>query len=246
MIEIQAVPHPEINCVRIRIDTDTMVRRIMRETPEGWLNIRTYADTLPAKFVVIEDYEIPLGVKTRYRVQADKNPVKYFEVTLNSPDIVLALPHMPKISAIIPILSNYSDSRKMPGATDLIIGRQDPLVTILPLQKRQGTLEYSFRSMRDAKNVQKMYAMGYPLLLRQPCHEGLDLYHTAESASIQPDPSGKLWKLTVQYVEQNIPGGFLAGSAGWDFLALSIRHPDFVEMESAYKDYANLLMDVML
>lgn len=248
MLNVEAIPMPDILAVRLRCDSDTMVRRIERETDTGWVPIRTIAGTLPQVTIVVEDYECPLNTPVRYKVQADNNPAKFITVKVDTSKICLSLPHMPKISVVLPTFSDYSESRKMPGSTDLIIGRTDPLVTILPLQKRQGALKFTFDDYSDAVTVQNLYAQGYPLLLRQPCNPGLDLYHTAESTSITPrfEQGVRLWELSVSYVEQNIPSGDLIGTLGWDYLALANRHPDYVDMESSYKDYGYLLMDMVL
>lgn len=248
VLNVETIPDSKDLCIRIRADSDNLIRRVLRQTGKGWTPVRMRPESLPTKTLVIEDFECPLGRTVTYQVQADNNPAVFKHTKVKTRRVVLSLPHMPAMSAIIPIFSDYTSTRKMPGATDLIIGRTDPLVTILPLQKRQGTLTYVFDNYLDASRVEEIYAQGYPLLLRQPCHEGLDLYHTAESTTPSHEANNgvNLWKLTINYVEQNIPGGYLVGAVNWDYKALAEKHVDFTDMESSYSDYGNMLMGVQI
>ncbi|MST48937.1 hypothetical protein [Mobiluncus porci] len=242
-LTLSLFPEPENNVMRIRAVSDTDIIRLQRLDYSGWVPVRMRPGQLPAKDIVIEDFEAPIGRPIRYQVQAESQTAVYAEGKINSRDVVLSLPQIPAQYAVIPVFSQYDETRRMPGSTDLIIGRTDPLITILPLSDRQGTLTYVFDTYSDARNVEKLYAQGYPLLLRQPCHDQMDLYHTAEQAQIRQG-NGSLWELTVQYVEQNRPGGDLVGTVGWDYQSLINNHADFVAMEAVYDDYGAVLIGV--
>lgn len=247
-LSVQIFPDPVVGCARIRCESENQITQVLRETFEGWTPVRLIKDVLPTNTLICEDFECPFGYDVRYKVVADNEEPAYAMVRVNCTDTILSLPHMPAIQARIPYFVEYNAQRRMPGSTDAIIGRADPLITILPLQKRQGSLSYTFNSYDDMRIVGGMYSHGYPLLLRQPCHKGLDLYHVAESVSYNTDKTGPviMWTINVNYVECNIPHGDLVEVTGWDYQALADKWPDYATMQSSYADYGMVMMGLTL
>lgn len=101
-------------------------------------------------------------------------------------------------------VTEYAEDSQSNGSLHQIVGRADPIANPGPLALRAGTFDILCTSYLAADAVRQLVAQGDVAQLRQPTHEGLDLYFVAQSVRIAPAPevsSPRRWVASVQYAE---------------------------------------------
>lgn len=240
---LTATPQPLIGSVKLVAETTApaTVTAIYRLDALGQTPIRTIAGLLPASRAVLEDYEAPFGEQITYTILTSNNQSASAAVTLATSDTVLGIPQTPARRVVIPIITGLAAARDQPGGADQIIGRPEPLITILPLGARTGQITMIAPTYAQARQIEALYATGYTLLLRQPAHVGISLYHLATNVATRAiTVAGKpaYWEINVSYAEQARPAGALVGTLGWDYSGLASSRPDYYAVQNRYPDLA--------
>ena len=244
-LTLNAEPLAEIAEVRLTATSSNAdIVRIYRIDKTGRYDLRTHQGALPAREITLIDYECPLNETVRYFAQAPGEQVSVATVKLSNRKSIISVPFNPALTLYIDDILNDDHTREMPGAVDLVLGRPDPLVTLMPLGLRTGQLTFQHKDYAKLKQLLDVASRGLPLLLRQPAHSGLDMYFTVTSGklSAQTMPGLVLWTMTLDFVEQTRPGGYIIPKT-WDWRALTARHLDFVDLEASYENYLAVMED---
>jgi hypothetical protein len=83
-------------------------------------------------------------------------------------------------------------------------------------------------------------------MLRQPEHQGMDMYFTASSYGVPVlDTNGgkSVWGVDLGYVELARPVGDLSGSLGWTFASVATAAPTFAARRKKYATFQDLLLN---
>lgn len=100
------------------------------------------------------------------------------------------------------LVTDYSASRASATVLHEVIGRADPLPALGPLRTRTGTLEVWCATEATAHAVVALYALGKVVMLHDPDHLPLEMYHVVTDVEVRPDgPDKARWLVTVDYAE---------------------------------------------
>lgn len=158
----------------------------------------------------------------------------------------LFVPVMPNYSARLQSVLDYSASGDSLGTIHELLGRTDPVAVLRGMGTRAGNLSLWCGTFPAAVAVLEALKRGQVLMLRQPEHQGMDMYFTATGYNIKPltvDGAGTVWAVDVGYRQIARPLAPLAGSLGWTFAALASRYPTFAALPGAYATFQTLQLD---
>lgn len=190
--------------------------------------------------LIVPDYEAASGPVT-YTAGNDTESVTW---DLGSP--WLFVPVMPAYSVELKSLLEYSAGGSSLGSVHELLGREDPVAVLRGMSTRTGTLRVYCGTFAEAVTVVEACKRGEVLMLRQPEHEGMDMYFTATSYSIptlDARGSGSVFGVDIGYIQLARPTGDLSGSLGWTFASLAAAYPTFAALAKAYATFQDVLLN---
>lgn len=186
--------------------------------------------------LVVEDAEAALLGTITYSLTSATGAVTSASTTLEgATGYRLAPAVFPQYAATAGLVTGFIGDR--PSATTVhdVIGRADPVVRLAALGTRRGSMTFWCADYAQLVALLDVYRRGEVVLLRQPDHAGLDLYHVATDTTEQPyDAEGRRWRLDVEYVEVSYPVGPLLGSSTWTWDDVAATYPTWDAVMAAY------------
>ena len=195
---------------------------------------------VPDADLVLIDYEAASGVVSYVTGLGSK---------LTSWDIEspwIFVPVMPNYSARLTSVLDYSAGGDSLGTIHEMLGRTDPVAVLRGMGTRSGTLQLWAGTYDDAAAVVDACARGEVLMLRQPEHQGMDMYFTALNYNVRPLAVGgaaTVWGIDLAYRELARPADPLAGALGWTFAALAAAYPNFRTLPQKYSNFQNMKLN---
>lgn len=147
---------------------------------------------------------------------------------------------LPARGVWVRLITQYGATRETTTTVAQVINRPDPLVTLGVQATRTGSLSILCESYPVALGVAAAYNAGEVMLLRQPDHAGLDMYHVGTRVQIDPDIETGRWIVTLDYVEVAVPTAPLRGSIGWTFGASLALDPTFAASRVRFPTFVDL------
>lgn len=247
MADIVLTPQPEIGAMWLRFDPDAgeYVSSIYRTDVNGTAQVRTLLGVLPSDpddLVNVYDQEAALAGEVSYEITSSVT-VYTVAATMEGAQPWLTVVLDPKQASAVPLVLNYNGGRQASSTVHEIVGRTDPLVTLGVLRTRQGMLEFWCPDHATVRTLERLYAKNMVMLLREPLHPGMDLYHVPTGTDISPlSIEGRLtrWGLRVNYIEVKRPSGNVLGTLGWDYDDVAASYPDYASLLAVYEDYEGL------
>ena len=194
----------------------------------------------PTADLVLTDYEAASGAVSYTAGNATR------ATSWAIPGPWLMVPTMPAYSVELETLLEYSAGGQSLGSVHELLGRNDPVAILRGMGTRRGTLRLYCGTFAQALTVAEATKRGEVLMLRQPEHEGMDMYFVATSYGIPTlDTNGgaSVFGLDVSYVEVTRPVGALSGTLGWTFAALASSYPSFASLPGAYATFQDALLN---
>lgn len=216
-------------------DTDTLIYA-WTGTPHASASTATGA----ASELVLTDFEAATGVVS-YTVGSETQQVAW---DIGAP--WLFVPVMPAYSVRLKTVLEYSAAGQSLGTVHELLGREDPVAVLRGMGTRRGSLRLYCGTFAEALVVVESTRRGEVLMLRQPEHQGMDMYFTATSYGIptlDADGGASVFGVDISYVELARPIGGLSGSLGWTFAALAAAYPTFSALPGAYATFQDLLLN---
>lgn len=189
--------------------------------------------------MTVADYEAALAGLIRYDLTdgAGDTVSASTELAAELPRLGVAV--LPQVAVELELVTGYEASRASSGTIHAVVGSGVPVPTIAELTTRRGTLQAGVADYATAADVEAVYTRGQVVLLRQPTHPGLDMYHVAESVQVTPDRAGR-WSVVIRYVEVAPPNAPLQGALGWTYADVSGTYASYTELAAAFPSYADL------
>lgn len=157
----------------------------------------------------------------------------------------LFLPQLPAYSVRIKSLLEYSAGGTSLGSVHQLLGREDPVAILRGMSTRSGTLKLYCGTFAEAWTVVEASKRGEVLMLRQPEHEGMDMYFTATSYGIPTlaTNAGKsVFAVDLAYIELGRPDGDMSSALGWTFTTLAAAWPTFAIAKKKYRTFQDMLL----
>jgi hypothetical protein len=158
----------------------------------------------------------------------------------------LFVPVMPAYSVRIQALLDYSAGGQSLGTIHELLGREDPVAVLRGMSTRRGSIKLYCGTFAEATTVVEATRRGEVLMLRQPEHQGMDMYFTATSYGIptlETRGAESVFGVEIGYVQLARPIGDLSGSLGWTFDALAAAYPTFATVAKKYATFQDLLLN---
>lgn len=246
MTTITATWEPSSGAVLLTIAPTSTVTAILRTDANGSaVPVRTAEDALPsAGALIVRDFEAAHGDVTYRVVDAGAGATDAVDV-----DIVterLAAVVLPQ-ALVVPEhgVVGYRAGRTPSTTVHEIVGRPDAIPSLGPLRARTGSLEVWCADYQQVAAVLAVYDVAEVVMLRQPTHPGLDMYHVASgeisySMRIGEGTHDCRWVVSVPFTEVRRPLDALRGSVGWTFDDLAASYPTFDSVLAEYETFADL------
>lgn len=215
----------------------------------GTAHASASTETVQDVATTVTDYEAAAG------------PLRYDLVTVGGALVSLDVADFPLDSPWLftPVIPGYSRKlaqvREVTGAQpststvhDGLLGRADPIVIMRPPGTRRGSLKIYAGTYAQALEVLSPLRQATAMMLRQPEHQGLDMYFAATDSDIfHEEASGQetVFGVTLSYVEVKRPEGPLAGALGWTYAAL-LADPDiprYADQRRVFATYADMRLN---
>jgi hypothetical protein len=190
--------------------------------------------------LLLDDYEAASG--TVSYTAADDTEVTTWDI--GAP--WLFVPVMPAYSVRIQALLDYSAGGQSLGTIHELLGREDPIAVLRGMSSRRGSIKLYCGTFAEAVTVVEATKRGEVLMLRQPEHQGMDMYFTATSYGIptlETRGAETVFGVDIGYAQLARPIGDLSGSLGWDFTALASAYPSFATVAKKYATFQDLLLN---
>lgn len=192
--------------------------------------------------LLVTDYEAALSGPVSYTVTTTEAVT-----TTTSLDVAqtwLTVPVVPTYSYPVDLVTGYEANSEPTTTVHLIIGRADPILSLGVMRMRSGRLDLWCASYDDAEAIVGVYSRGQVVMLRQPDHPGLDMYHAATGAvRVTPHPENtptRRWAVEVSYTEVKAPSAPLAGALGWTYAQATAAYPTYGDSMAAFPTYGDL------
>lgn len=238
---ITLTPSPASSAIAVSVTAGPSIVSLVRTDANGSASVRLPDGTLPtSNGIAIIDYEPAVLGPVTYVARSSTGAVQTATATLGSDRSSLTIPIAPLYSVGLPLVIGYGATRDSATTIHDVIGRADPIATLGPLGLRRGTLEIFADSYSDLRKIVDLYARNQVVLLRQPDHAGMDLYHIATTVNELLLPEAlvpRKWAVVVTYVEVAAPRGPVQGTLGWDFDAVTASAPDFDTLTGQWQDF---------
>lgn len=166
--------------------------------------------------LVVTDHEAALVGDVTYTFRSGTNALASVTTSLAGAATTLAPSVFPQFGITDVFVTGYDAQRESGTRVHEVIGRSDPVARIGAMKTRRGTLSVWCEDYAGTQSVLDVYARGEVVLLRQPNHAGLDLYHVTTGVRQGAyDSEFKRWRLDVDFIEVASPLGPLLGTVGW-------------------------------
>lgn len=239
---LTATPDPDTGSILLTGQALTSVTGVLRSDANGTAQVRTLDGYLPLTgTLVIRDHEAALSGPVTYTLVGGGGAS--VTTSLDGGDPWLGVPVYPQHSRQVALITGYGADSASRATVHEPIGRRTPVVILGRLSARRGQLEVWCATHADALSVKAVYDLGQVVMLRQAEHAGLDMYHVATAARVDPFvPAGARtrWRVVVEYVEVDRPSDALAGTLGWDFDAVTATHATFSDLAMSWADFDSL------
>ena len=217
---------------------------LTRSDANGLRAVRLYEDQNPLSgSLIVTDYEAALTGPITYTVTTTETATDTTALDLD--ETWLMVPVTPQHSVEVALVTGYGEASEAGSTVHRIIGGRATL-TLRPLGSREGTLGIWCPDYPSAAAVRAVYGRGEVVLLRQPDHAGLDLYHAATGrVSITPHDDAtqpRRWQVEVEYTEAGVPTDPLSGALGWDYATGLERNATYAGDLAEFPTYADRLI----
>jgi hypothetical protein len=158
----------------------------------------------------------------------------------------LFVPVMPSYSVKLKTLLEYSAGGESLGTIHQLLGRDDPVAILRGMSTRRGSLKLYCGTFAEAVAVVQATRRGEVLMLRQPEHQGMDMYFTATSygvPTLETKGAASVFGVELGYVELGRPDGDLSGALGWTFASLASSQTTFAKLPKVYATFQDVLLD---
>lgn len=241
-ITIQA--QPATGALVLTITATEQIDRVMRSDANGVAEVRTLPGIFPkaagGAALVLTDYEAASGTVSYTAGTATR------QTAWALPGPWLFVPVMPNYSVQIKSLLDYSAGGDSLGSVHELLGRDDPVAILRGMATRRGTMKLYCGTFAEAMTVVNATRRGEVLMLRQPEHQGMDMYFTATSYGIpvlESRGGASVFGVDLGYVQLARPSGALSGALGWTFAALAAAYPTFSALPAAYATFQDMLLN---
>jgi hypothetical protein len=195
--------------------------------------------------IITTDYE-PAQGSVVYTVTDSAGATATASVTFALDSPWLFVPVMPNYSSKLQTVTGYSAQVSSRSTVLAPLGKSSPTVVIRPMGTKRGSLGLWAGTYADAQGILDTLSRGEVVMLRQPEHQGQDMYFVAEDAEIQPlavGGAGTVWGVQVGFLQVARPTGPLAAALGWDFAAVAAAAPDFATLRRQYATFEDLRLN---
>lgn len=234
---------------RLTITPTADITRVRRTDINGTADVRTLTGQLPHAVaggeLVLDDYEAAHG-PARYTVTTTAGTVTGTIVhTLPTP--WLGTPENPQFSVAINSFEDYSAGTQTLSTVHEPEGRDvAPIVIVRGANTRRGTLRVEGGNYAAALKILRILQRGQTMLLRQPDHEGMDMYFipmNADIVTVLASRRSSVFDVTLSYIEVGRPAGALSGALGWTWGELETAFATWADVESAYASWGDVRTD---
>ncbi|AYN55952.1 minor tail protein [Arthrobacter phage Noely] len=252
MTDITAEVLAAAAAVQLTIDAPAGIRSLVRRDSNGINDVRTKENVLgvvpPAgELIYVTDYE-PGSGPLRYDLTDQNGVLVSLEVlgfALDGP--WLFCPVIPGYSKpLVAVTKIGADLENLSTVHGGLLGREDPIVVMRPLGLRSGSMTIWAGSYADALEVLAPLKRATAMMLRQPEHEGLDMYFAPLGASLaheDQEGSATTWGVQVNYQEIKRPEGPIAGALGWTYADLAAAAPRYQDLPRTFATYADMRLN---
>lgn len=195
--------------------------------------------------LAVIDYEVPLRTRVYYSVVDSADNVAtavLSEVPVDG--CVLSSTFSPGNSARVRVVEDAPHSLEARSAWFDVIGRRDPLVSVDVMRYRSGRLTFYVLGNAQRSAVLGLMFPGDPLLLRTSFPERVDdvifLPLNVDEDPLVDNTGGRT--IAVDYQAVTRPIGPHPGSTVWTYTALEAFVDTYLEVLSAFPDYASLVL----
>lgn len=244
-------PRPTDAGVRITV-TDATTVAVQRIDSTGVHLVRhaPLASPWPAGTVLL-DRECPLIGTATYRALTAAGLVTStvaITLALAAPGTpILTVPVRPSLDARPLLVLGLEPTSTAQTTVHEVIGRADPITSILTLGSRRGPVRVLCADEDAAAAVADLYAVGEVVMLRVAGRDRATLYHVATDVRTLPSyatsrPDGEVHEVEVSAVEVRPPSGVVITSP-WTYadLADSTTTTTYAEVLATYATYTALL-----
>lgn len=242
MTTLTATPLPDLAAVRLEASSATPGDPVLTRTDiNGTAPVRLRAGQGMADgTLVVVDYEAALAGLVVYELVHDG---RYrASVRLDLDETRLAVAVSPNVSAVVPLVEGLTAGWGSTATLHVVQDRETPVVTTGFLSTRVGQLRMVALEYATAAGIALVYRTGATVLLRQPHHAGLDLYHVVSPGgrvSLDHDEAGA-WIVSVDFTEVARPLDPLLGDLGWGFDDVALTFDDFDAVRDSFRDFDEL------
>jgi hypothetical protein len=234
--------------IRLTITPTAEITRVRRTDTNGTADVRTLTDQLPhpsPDVLVLDDYEAAHG-PARYTITTAAGTVTGTIVNvLASP--WLGTPENPQHSVAVTSFEDYGSGMQTLSTVHAPEGRDvPPIVIVRGASTRRGSLRVAAGNYVRALKILRIFQRGQTMLLRQPDHEGMDMYFipmSAEIVTVLAAGKSSIFDVTVSYLEVGRPAGALTGALGWTWAALESAFATWGDVEDAYASWGDVRTD---
>lgn len=241
-ITIQA--QPDNGALQLTITATEQIDRVTRTDANGVAEVRTLPGIFPkaagGAALVLTDYEAASGAVSYTAGTATKT------ITWALPGPWLFVPVMPNYSVQLKTLLDYSAGGQSLGSVHELLGREDPVAILRGMGSRRGSLRLYCGTFAEAQQVVGALRRGQVLMLRQPEHQGMDMYFTATSYGLpilETRGAASVFGVDLGYIQLARPAGDLSGSLGWTFAALASAWPSFATLPAKYATFQDVRLN---
>lgn len=240
-------PMPEIGAIRLSITPPVggALLQVQRTDTNGTAVLRTLTGQLPYSLqtpLVLDDYEAAAGQVT-YTIGATGQP---------GPDTVttnfdlgttpwLGLPITPQYSVQVQNVLEYGSEVESRSVVHEPVGSRFPIVISQEASTRRGQMTVFAGSYATALSVLRLVQRGQIVFLRQGELTGMDMYFSANHASLKLLAQDPLtYGVDIDYTEVTRPKGSLAGALGWTWNALKNDRASWGDVTATFATWADV------
>lgn len=241
-INLEAHPAASDGYVTVEAAATTDILTLTRTDTSGSAPVRVSAGLLPVPALVVEDNEAALTGPITYTV-ATATESATITCALDVDSVWITDPKAPIYTLAITAWAEHTRDRTAQTQIHQIIGRADPLPTILPLTLPAGTMRLWCPDAQAAMALEAALARPVVLMLRQPL-AGLDMYFvpgrvrsTCTPENLAPRP----WTVDVDYQAVGRPGGDMIGARGRTWATVIAEHSTWLRTQIVYRTWADLI-----
>lgn len=244
MTAITLQAQPGNGAIQLTITATEQLDRVMRSDANGVAEVRTLPGVFPKAAggadLVLTDFEAASGAVSYTAGTATKS------ITWALAGPWLFIPVMPNLSVQLASILDYSAGGQSLGSVHELLGRSAPVAILRDMGSRRGSLRIYAGTLAQALRVVNAARQGQVLMLRQPEHQGMDMYFTATGYGtpvLETRGAGTVFGVDLSYIELDRPAGPLSGALGWTFAALASAWPSFATLPAKYATFQDVRLN---